>query len=134
MADHKKKSSSKPGQQAKRAQEQRYQQAEAASRALMECLTQLEDAGQLAASERASQYANTTRAYFRRLRNGKVLSPADFTAAADVCQSARRALQALDPELAFADLASAEALRAALAAGDAAIAAFQEIKRGGKTA
>ena len=34
--------------------------------------------------------------YWRKVRNGKVLSAADFNAAVDVCRSAERVLEALD--------------------------------------
>ncbi|AXE33001.1 hypothetical protein [Chromobacterium phragmitis] len=131
MAERKKKTAApKPGQQERRAQEQRYLQAEQACRLLTGLLEELATEGRLDDNEAASQYLNSTRAYFRRIRNGKVMGPADFTAAADVCASARRALAALDPELAFAGLPQAPALGAALDQGARVIEDMKRVKAG----
>ncbi|UTH73639.1 hypothetical protein [Chromobacterium sp. IIBBL 290-4] len=133
MAERKKKTASaKPGQQERRVQEQRYAQAESACRKLVDLLEALASEGRLDASETAAQYLNSARAYYRRIRNGKVMGPADFTAAADVCASSRRALTALDPELVFAALPQPDALREALAQGERVIAEMQKIKAAGK--
>lgn len=131
MAERKKKTAApKPGQQERRAQEQRYHHAEQACRQLTHLLETLAAAGALDDNEGAAQYLNSTRAYYRRIRNGKVMGPADFTAAADVCACARRALAALDPELAFADRPQAEALRQALEQGARVIEEMKQIKAG----
>ncbi|OHX17606.1 hypothetical protein BI343_11400 [Chromobacterium amazonense] len=130
MAEPKKKTANKPGQQDRRAQEQRFAQAEQACRQLVSLLETMAAAGGLDGSETAAQYLNSTRAYYRRIRNGKVMGPADFTAAAEVCACSRRALAALDPTLAFDDLPQADALRQALRQGDLVIEQMRQIKAG----
>ncbi|OHX10368.1 hypothetical protein [Chromobacterium sphagni] len=133
MAEHKKKSSGpKPGQLDRRIQEQRYGQAEAACSRLTALLEDLAKDGRLDGNQQAGQYLNSTRAYYRRIRNGKVMGPADFTAAADVCASVRRALTALDPALAFAGLRQADDLQQALQQGALVEAEMQKIKAAGK--
>ncbi|WP_434635092.1 hypothetical protein [Chromobacterium sp. CV08] len=130
MAERNKKTATKPGQQQRRADEQRYAQAEQACRQLMSLLDALAAEGRLDGKETAAQYLNSTRAYYRRIRNGKVMGPADFTAAAEVCACAHRALAALDPALAFSGLPQADALGEALRLGALVIAEMKRIKAG----
>ena len=72
--------------------------AERARFALAESACQLADQllGELASTEAAAARLRTLRVYWRKVRNGKVLSAADFNAAVDVCRSAERVLEALD--------------------------------------
>lgn len=66
--------------------------------ALAESACQLADQllGELASTEPAAARLRTLRVYWRKVRNGKVLSAADFNAAVDVCRSARRVLEVLE--------------------------------------
>ncbi|MCD0494262.1 hypothetical protein LQD23_18465 [Chromobacterium violaceum] len=131
MAERNKKTAApKPGQQQRRAQEQRYAQAEQACRRLVDLLETLAREGRLDGQETAAQCLNSVRAYYRRIRNGKVMGAADFAAAADVCASARRALAALDPTLEFAELPQPDALREALRQGALVIEEMKRIKAG----
>ncbi|KUM01924.1 hypothetical protein KIF53_15915 [Chromobacterium subtsugae] len=133
MAEHKKKSAApKAGQLDRRVQEQRHGQAEDACRRLVALLEALAADGRLDGNQQASQYLNSTRAYYRRIRNGKVMGAADFTAAADVCACARRALAALDPELVFAGLPQADELLQALRLGEQVETEMRRIKAAGK--
>ncbi|WP_158677627.1 hypothetical protein [Chromobacterium vaccinii] len=131
MAERNKKTAApKPSQQQRRVQDQRNTQAEAACRQLVGLLEAMAEEGRLDGQETAAQYLNSTRAYYRRIRNGKVMGPADFAAAADVCASVRRALAALDPSLEFAGLPQADALREALRQGALVMEEMKRIKAG----
>ena len=59
----------------------------------------------------AEQYARMTGVYFRKIRNGRVLSLTDYTIAIDLCAAARRTLRALDDNLNFDGHPQAETLR-----------------------
>ena len=89
----------------------RHAQAEAACHAALALFATLADDADWQAAEAAPKYAQMTAVYFRRLRNGKVLSVTDFNTAAEVCTCARRALRALDPELRFDHHPQGDALR-----------------------
>lgn len=65
----------------------------------------------LSAQPLAEQYAQMTGVYFRKIRNGRVLSPVDYTIAVDMCTAARRALRSMDNSLAFDGHPLGEALR-----------------------
>ncbi|MDN0085192.1 hypothetical protein QU487_21015 [Crenobacter sp. SG2305] len=107
----KKSKTAKPSQVAKTAELKRFALAEAACQAVMQLFAVMDKSGAFTEHETARQYAQMASVYYRKIRNGKVLSPADFNASVELCTAARRALQALDAEMAFSDWPQAEALR-----------------------
>ncbi|WP_024302473.1 hypothetical protein [Pseudogulbenkiania sp. MAI-1] len=130
-AKPKKSTTAKPGRDARLAQEKRLARAEQACQALMAAFTDLENAGALDAHDTARQYLQMCRVHYRKIRNGKVLGPADFNAAVDVCTSARRALLALDPALNFDNFTTADTLRDILQQADGVLSDYQQLKTGG---
>lgn len=129
-AKPKKPATAKTGRDAKLALEKRLGRAEAACQTLMTAFTALENSGELDAHETARQYLQMCRVHFRKIRNGKVLGPADFNAAVDVCTSARRALLALDPALSFEGWATAATLQEVLRHADGVLGDYQQLKTG----
>ena len=95
----------------------RFAVAEAACQAADQVL------GRLALNDDAQARWRTMQVYWRKIRQGKVLGAADFNLAADVCRSARRVLQAMEPTLRFAD----PRLQALLTQLDAMAQAYQEV-------
>ena len=102
----KKKNNAPPSNQAKAVLVKRFAIAEAACKATMDTFAPMDKAGAFADYETARQYAQMASVYYRKIRNGKVLSPSDFNLAVDLCKAARRALQALDPEMKFTSFAN----------------------------
>nr|WP_294863851.1 hypothetical protein [uncultured Pseudogulbenkiania sp.] len=129
-AKPKKFTSAKPGRDARLGQEKRLARAEQACQALLAGFTELENAGALDAHDTARQYLQMCRVHYRKIRNGKVLGPADFNAAVDVCTSARRALLALDPALNFDSFTPADTLRDLLQQADGVLGDYQQLKTG----
>jgi len=107
----KKSKAAKPGQATKTTELKRYALAEAACQAVMQLFAVMDKSGAFAEHETARQYAQMASVYYRKIRNGKVLSPTDFNASVDLCTAGRRALQALDAQMTFSDWPQAEALR-----------------------
>lgn len=103
----------KPDAATQAAMLKRFNDAQQACHAAIHAFDVFESAGGFEANEPAYKYAQMCRVYFKKLRNGKVLSSPDFDIAVGLCSAARRALHLLDPALAFTDLAQAEALLAA---------------------
>ncbi|WP_051229094.1 hypothetical protein [Paludibacterium yongneupense] len=112
--------------------EKRWQRAEAACRGVVDVLMQFERDGGVDRRETARQYIGMTAVHYRKIRNGKVLGPADFNIAVAVCQHALRALQALDPTLEFVDWKQADAFRQVRAQADGVLADYRVLKSGGK--
>ncbi|SMF43080.1 hypothetical protein [Pseudogulbenkiania subflava] len=129
-AKPKKSTTANPSRDARLASEKRLARAEKACQSLMAAFTELENAGVLDAHDTARQYLQMCRVHYRKIRNGKVLGPADFNAAVDVCTSARRALLALDPALSFASFPTAEALCTILQQADVVLGDYQQLKTG----
>lgn len=130
-AKPKKPAPAKLGRDAKLALEKRLARAEAACQALMAAFTTLENDGELDTHDTARQYVQMSRVHFKKIRNGKVLGPADFNAAVDVCTSARRALLALDPALDFEGWRAVDTLREVLRQADGVLGDYQQLKTGG---
>jgi hypothetical protein len=126
-----KKQSSKvisPNRQAQQEEKKRWQLAEAACRTLADTLFQWSrDAGDHA-PEAARQYCAMMAVHYRKLRNGRVLSPGDFDICVEVSRHALRTLQSLDASLEFADWPRGEALRQALQSAQWVLAALQKLK------
>lgn len=95
---------SKPGSDSalRQAADKRHAQAEAACRTVLDTFAALAEDSAWQGCEMAVKYAQMAAVYARKIRNGRVISPADFNAAVEVCTAARRALRSLDAELAFA--------------------------------
>ena len=102
MAVKKKPAAAKPNKEANAQLAKRLARADAAVNAVWSLLDSLLADDGLAAQPLAEKYAQMAGVYFRKIRNGRVISPADFNAAVEVCTAARRALRSLDAELAFA--------------------------------
>ncbi|RXZ42014.1 hypothetical protein [Crenobacter cavernae] len=109
-AKPKKSKADKPVNAAKAAELKRFALAEAACQAVMQVFAVMEKSDALAEHETARQYAQKAGVFYRKIRNGKILSPADFNLAVELCAAGRRALQALDAKLEFAGWPQAEAL------------------------
>ncbi|MCW3478584.1 hypothetical protein OL229_03245 [Neisseriaceae bacterium JH1-16] len=124
----KKAATAKPNQAAKAAELKRFALAEAACQAVMQLFAVMEKNGELAEHEKARQYGQMASIHYRKIRNGKVLSPGDFNAAVELCTAGRRALQALDAELTFANWPQAEALLDAERQTAAVLAAYQALR------
>ncbi|MCD5360231.1 hypothetical protein [Chromobacterium aquaticum] len=125
-----KKAASKPQAQQRQQQDKRWSSAEQACREIMALLDTLDPS--LDAQQTASQYAQMAAVYYKKIRNGRVLSPGDFNLAADVAASARRALQALSPTLDVSSLPQAADCQRMLTLADSVLAAMSELKAAGK--
>ncbi|MDN0075396.1 hypothetical protein QU481_10890 [Crenobacter sp. SG2303] len=123
----KKSKTAKPGQIAKTVELKRFVLAEAACQAVMQLFAVMDKSGEFAEHETARQYAQMASVYYRKIRNGKVLSPADFNASVDLCTAARRALQALDAGMDFSAWSQAEALREVERQTDAVLREYQAL-------
>ncbi|KZE35157.1 hypothetical protein EV683_10959 [Crenobacter luteus] len=98
---------------AKSAEAQRYARAEAACQALMQLFATMDKGGAFAAHETAQQYARVCALHYRKIRNGRVLSPGDFNLAVELCTAGLRALRALEAPAGYAGWPQAEALAGA---------------------
>lgn len=125
-----KKAASKPQAQQRQQQDKRWSAAEQACREIMALLEALSPG--LEAQQTAAQYAQMAAVYYKKIRNGRVLSPGDFNLAADVAASARRALQALSPTLDFSALPQASDCQRMLAQADSVLTAMSELKAAGR--
>ncbi|TIC80553.1 hypothetical protein [Crenobacter intestini] len=124
MARKQKPASPQNGEAAARAAaQQRHARAQAACQAVLAAFDALEAADGFTGHDTARQYAQMCRVYAAKLRNGNVLSSADFDVAVKLCTAARRALLQLDPALAFAGQPGADAL---IAAGAAAYTVLED--------
>lgn len=120
-----------PERQEQQQEKKRWQQSEAACRTVADTLFQWQrDAGD-SAPQIARQYCAMTAVHYRKLRNGKVISAGDFDICVDVCRHALRALQSLDPTLAFADWPKGEAFRQAAAAASRVLEQLQQLRQAG---
>lgn len=111
---NKKKPAAKPSADAvaaKAATVQRWARAQQACHAVIDGFDQLETDGGLAEHALALKYVQMCRVYFKKLRNGNVLSSPDFDVAVALCTAARRALLQLDGALQFAGWPQATALQ-----------------------
>ncbi|MBI3145146.1 MAG: hypothetical protein HYZ18_07775 [Pseudogulbenkiania sp.] len=129
-AKPKKPTAAKPGRDAKLALEKRLARAETACQVLMTAFATLENDGELERHDTVRQYVQMCRVHFKKIRNGKVMGPADFNLAVDVCTTARRALLALDPALSFDGWAAAVTLQEALRHADGVLDDYQQLKTG----
>jgi hypothetical protein len=127
-AKPKKNKTASPAQTAKAQLTKRFALAETACRTVMGVFGEMEKADGFAEHETARQYAQMAGVFYRKIRNGKVLSPSDFNVAVELCTAARRALQALDPELQFAGRLQAEALSEAERLSGAVLREYQALK------
>jgi hypothetical protein len=127
-AKPKKNKTASPTQAAKAQLTKRFALAESACHAVMGVFGEMEKAAAFGEHETARQYAQMAGVFYRKIRNGKVLSPSDFNVAVELCTAARRALQALDPELQFASWPQAEALLEAARLSDAVLKEYQALK------
>ncbi|MGR2662893.1 hypothetical protein ACUXVY_15025 [Chromobacterium haemolyticum] len=125
-----KKAATKPQAQQRQQQDKRWNAAEQACREIMSLLEALEPS--LAAQQTSAQYAQMAAVYYKKIRNGRVLSPGDFNLAADVAASARRALQTLAPTLDFSSLPQAAECQRMLTLADSVLAAMSELKASGR--
>ncbi|OQS43188.1 hypothetical protein [Chromobacterium haemolyticum] len=125
-----KKAATKPQAQQRQQQDKRWNAAEQACREIMSLLEALEPS--LAAQQTSAQYAQMAAVYYKKIRNGRVMSPGDFNLAADVAASARRALQVLAPKLDFSPLPQAADCQRMLTLADGVLAAMSELKAAGR--
>lgn len=125
-----KKAATKPQAQQRQQQDKRWNAAEQACREIMSLLEALEPS--LAAQQTSAQYAQMAAVYYKKIRNGRVMSPGDFNLAADVAASARRALQTLAPTLGFSSLPQAAECQRMLTLADGVLAAMSELKAAGR--
>ncbi|MDH0340105.1 hypothetical protein [Chromobacterium haemolyticum] len=125
-----KKAATKPQAQQRQQQDKRWNAAEQACREIMALLEALGPS--LAAQQTATQYAQMAAVYYKKIRNGRVMSPGDFNLAADVAASARRALQVLAPKLDFSPLPQAADCQRMLTLADGVLAAMSELKAAGR--
>ncbi len=121
----------KPATAAKTEDVRRFQRAELACNSAMDCLCQLDREGGLASYETAAQYLRMAQIYYKRVRNGKVMGPADFNHAVDVVTAARRALLAIDEQLEFAGWDAQTDMRDVLQKIDGVLADYRQLKAGG---
>lgn len=126
MASKPKKSPS-PIRTQRDADTRRYTQAEEACRSVDGFLAALARDGVLEQHESARQYAQMANVYYKKIRNGRVMGPADFNLADKVCEAAEHALQRLAPVLSGAHL---ETLQHTLRQAQATREAMRQLKRG----
>ncbi|WP_293766013.1 hypothetical protein [uncultured Aquitalea sp.] len=130
MKKNRDKPSAQPDKAARQAEEKRFARAEQACRRILDILALEAMDALFASAERAGQYAGMCRIHARKLRNGKVISPADFNAAVEVCTAAERCRQAV-PESTLAAHAACAPLLAEMLENAAVV---QEDMRRLKTA
>jgi hypothetical protein len=124
--------SSPASRQIQQDEKKRWQQAESACHTVADILfSWLRECGD-SAPEAARQYASMTAIHYRKLRNGKVISPGDFDICVDVCRHALRTLQSLDATLAFDNMPRGEAFRQVRQSADWVLAELQKLKSGAK--
>ncbi|GGY19347.1 hypothetical protein [Paludibacterium paludis] len=122
------KKSAPAARSAKTEDQRRFLRAEEGCRSTLDELLTLEREGGLSSHETAAQYVRMALIYYKRIRNGKVMGPADFNHAVDVATAARRAMSALDPALEFCGHPRQERLAAALRHADGILADYQALK------
>ena len=122
---------SPPSRQAQQEEKKRWQLAETECRALADTLFQWLRAQGDNAPETARQYCAMTAVHYRRLRNGRVISPGDFDICIEVSRHALRTLQSLDATLEFADWPQGDAFRQARLSADLVLAELQKLKNKG---
>jgi hypothetical protein len=112
------------------AEQKRFQRTEEACRRIMDQLFAMQRANRFAEGELAEKYAIMAGIHYRKVRNGKVMGPADFNAAVEVCTAARRCLQQLDASLQFNQLPDSTGLQQILPLIDGVLADYQQLKAG----
>lgn len=112
------------------AEQKRFQRTEEACRRIMDQLFAMQRANRFTEGELAEKYAVMAGIHYRKVRNGKVLGPADFNAAVEVCTAARRCLQQLDASLQFGQLPDSAGLQQILPLIDGVLADYQQLKAG----
>lgn len=127
MVKAKKNKTAAPSTAAKAAQTKRHAIAEAACHTIMSTFAHLAETEGFVGFETARQYAQMAGVYYRKIRNGKIISPADFNLAVDVCTAARRALLALDADLQFANRPDGEALREAVRLAESVLQEYRAL-------
>lgn len=120
----------KTRQPARATEQKRLLRTEDACRHIMDQLFAMQRADAFAQQELAGKYAVMAGIHYRKIRNGKVLGPADFNAAVEVCTAARRCLQQLDPTLCFDGQSNAQTLLLVLQHIDSVLADYQQLKAG----
>jgi hypothetical protein len=117
-------------QGARLAEQKRFLRTEEACRRIMDQLFSMQRASRFTEGDLAEKYAIMAGIHYRKVRNGKVLGPADFNAAVEVCTAARRCLQQLDAGLLFEQLPDSAALQQILPLIDGVLADYQQLKAG----
>lgn len=112
------------------AEQKRFQRTEEACRRIMDQLFAMQRANRFTEGELAEKYAVMAGIHYRKVRNSKVLGPADFNAAVEVCTAARRCLQQLDASLQFDGLPDGASLQQILPLIDGVLADYQQLKAG----
>lgn len=111
MAVKKKPAAAKPNKEENAQLAKRLARADVTVNAVWSLLDSLLADDGLAAQPLAEKYAQMSGVYFRKIRNGRVLSLTDYAIAVDLCTAARRALRSMDDSLQFADHPRGEQLR-----------------------
>ena len=112
------------------AEQKRFMRTEEACRRIMDLLFAMQRASRFTEGDLAEKYAIMAGIHYRKVRNGKVMGPADFNAAVEVCTAARRCLQQLDGNLLFEQLPDSAALQQILPLIDSVLADYQQLKAG----